>query len=89
MFIYAYARGIRFGWLTDTEEYTKAVMKGWEGLAKRSIDRHGNIYGVCRGSGYSFSPLYYKDDLSWNLNDTHGIGIVMLAGVEVLELVGM
>ncbi len=86
MFVYAYARGIRFGWLTDTEPYTRAVMKGWEGLAKHSIDRNGNIYGVCRGSGYSFSPLYYKDDLTWNLNDTHGIGIVMLAGVEVLQL---
>jgi hypothetical protein len=22
----------------------------------------------------------------WNLNDTHGIGIVLLAGVEVLRL---
>ncbi|MEX1031090.1 MAG: glycoside hydrolase family 88 protein [Paenibacillaceae bacterium] len=89
MFIYAFARGIRFGWITDSEPYTQAVLKGWEGLAKHSIDSSGNIYGVCRGSGYSFSPLYYKDDLTWNLNDTHGIGIIMLAGVEVFQLVSM
>jgi hypothetical protein len=24
--------------------------------------------------------------LSWLLNDTHGIGIVLLAGIEVLQL---
>jgi len=82
MFVYAYAHGIRCGWLADREPYIAAVEKGWQGLARLAIDKHGNIYGVCRGSGYAFSPLYYKDDLSWNLNDTHGIGIVMLAGIE-------
>ncbi|GGF95276.1 glycoside hydrolase family 88/105 protein [Paenibacillus abyssi] len=86
MFLYAYARGLRYGWLKDQDPYIQAVLKGWEGLAKVSIDRSGNIYGVCRGSGYAFSPLYYKDELTWNLNDTHGIGIVMLAGIEVLKL---
>ena len=82
MFVYAYARGIRCGWLDEREPYIAAVEKGWRGLSRLAIDKHGNIYGVCRGSGYAFSPLYYKDDLSWNLNDTHGIGIVMLAGIE-------
>ena len=43
------------------------------------------FYGVCRGSGFSFSRAYYRS-LSWNFNDTHGIGIVMLAGVEYLRL---
>jgi unsaturated rhamnogalacturonyl hydrolase len=90
MFVYAYARGIRFGWLpaeqSVQELYIQSVLKGWEGLTGTAVDRHGNIYGVCRGSGYSFSPLYYKEDLSWNLNDTHGIGIVLLAGVEAMQL---
>jgi hypothetical protein len=44
------------------------------------------VYGVCRGSGYSYSALYYKERLSWLLNDTHGIGIVLLAGIETLRL---
>lgn len=82
MFIYAFARGVRYGWLTNPEPYVEAVERGWEGLARYAIDGEGNIYGVCRGSGYAFSALYYKDDLPWNLNDTHGIGIVMLAGIE-------
>lgn len=86
MFMYAFAKGIRNGWLPQPEAYVQAVMKGWEGLTKMSIDKFGHVYGVCRGSGYSFSGRYYRDELPWLLNDTHGIGIVMLAGVEVMHL---
>lgn len=86
MFLYAFARGIRYGWIADTEKYIAAIHKGWGGMARISIDKFGNVYGVCRGSGYSYSVGYYKDDLSWLLNDTHGIGIVLLAGIEVLQL---
>ena len=86
MFTYAFARGVRFGWLAKTEEYVEAVFKAWGALMKTSVDREGNIYGVCRGSEFSFDPEYYKKELSWNLNDTHGIGIVLLAGVETIAL---
>ncbi|WP_028551825.1 glycoside hydrolase family 88/105 protein [Paenibacillus sp. UNC451MF] len=86
MFMYAFARAVRFGWIVNTEPYIQAVFKGWDGLAATCIDKSGNIYGVCRGSGYSFSSLYYKDQLSWLLNDTHGIGIVLLAGIETIRL---
>jgi unsaturated rhamnogalacturonyl hydrolase len=55
-------------------------------LTKISVDRFGNVHGVCRGSNYSFSPDYYKHELLWRTNDTHGIGIVLLAGGEVLKL---
>ena len=86
MFIYAFARGVRNGWIKRSEEYMNAVFKGWEGLTKKAIDQKGNVYGVCQGSGYSFTPDYYKHDLSWILNDTHGIGIVLLAGIETIKL---
>lgn len=86
MFAYAFARGVRFGWLKNTEAYARSVFKAWEGISRKSIDKAGNIYGVCRGSGSSFSAGYYKNDLSWLLNDPHGIGIVMLAGIETQKL---
>ncbi|MDU0205440.1 glycoside hydrolase family 88/105 protein [Paenibacillus sp. MAH-36] len=86
MFIYAFARGVRFGWLEEAAPYVEAVLRGWEGLTRYAIDKNGNVYGVCRGSGYSFNKLYYKDQLSWQLNDTHGIGIVLLAGIETIKL---
>lgn len=86
MFIYAFSRGVRFGWLKNPADYVKAVFKGWEALTKTSVDRDGNVYGVCRGSEFSFIPDYYKYELGWNLNDTHGTGIVMLGGIEVQRL---
>jgi hypothetical protein len=55
-------------------------------MTRLSIDYKGNVYGVCRGSGYSFTALYYRDDLGWILNDTHGIGIVLLAGIEAYKM---
>ena len=86
MFIYAFSRGVQHDWLEDHETYANAIFKAWEALNRISIDRDGNVYGVCRGSEFSFTPDYYKYDLSWNLNDTHGTGIVLLAGVEVNKL---
>lgn len=87
MFIYAFSRGIRFGWLTENKDkYINAVFKAWKALTKIAIDKYGNIYGVCKGSAYSYTPDYYKYELGWNLNDTHGVGIVMLAGIETLAL---
>ncbi|WP_284638973.1 glycoside hydrolase family 88/105 protein [Paenibacillus silviterrae] len=86
MFIYAFARGVRFGWLQESDGYIESVLRGWEGLVRHCIDKHGNVYGVCRGSGYSFNKYYYKDQLTWQLNDTHGIGIVLLAGIETIKL---
>lgn len=86
MFIYAYARGVRLGWVNEPDMFMSAAQRGWEGLSRYCIDKGGNVYGVCRGSGYSFNKLYYKEELDWQLNDTHGIGIVLLAGVELLRL---
>ncbi len=86
MFVYAFARGVRYGWLENSDAYAQAAIKAWKALSRISVDSQGNIYGVCRGSGFSFSADYYKNELSWNLNDTHGIGIVMLAGIEALKL---
>lgn len=86
MFAYAFARGVQYGWLEKPGAYVRAVFKAWEALNRISIDRMGNVHGVCRGSEFSFTSEYYKKELLWNLNDTHGIGIVLLAGVEVLRL---
>jgi unsaturated rhamnogalacturonyl hydrolase len=83
MFAYAFARGVRFGWLADKEKYAAAAFLAWDGLTRYALDRHGNVHGVCSGSRYSFSPDYYKYDLLTVTNDNHGIGIMLLAGTEV------
>lgn len=86
MFAYAFARGVRFGWLEDKTRYAAAANKAWQGLTGKAIDRQGNVHGVCSGSRYSFSPDYYMYDLRTVVNDNHGIGIMMLAGVEIGKL---
>jgi len=86
MFAYAFARGVQFGWLPDPKPYIRSVLRAWEAINRLSIDRGGNVHGVCRGSEFSFTPEYYKKELLPNLNDTHGIGIVLLAGVETLRM---
>ncbi|MBE5041100.1 glycoside hydrolase family 88/105 protein [Ructibacterium gallinarum] len=84
MIICAFSRGIRLG-ILDAQKYAKAVFRAWEGLTLYAIDTYGNVHGVCRGSFYSFDPEYYRD-LNPITNDPHGVGIVLLSGVEVLRL---
>lgn len=98
MFVYGIARGIRFGWLDQQAHchapspvhyqayYGAIVQRGWEGLTKQAIDRQGHVFGVCSGSRYSFAPDYYMYNLRTVVNDNHGIGIMMLAGVEIEQL---
>lgn len=88
MFIYGLCRGLRFGWLSKEQQKAAydAAEKGWNGITSRAVDQYGNVYGICRGSSYSFTPEYYKEELLWIVNDPHGIGIVLLAGIEILLL---
>jgi rhamnogalacturonyl hydrolase YesR len=85
MFVYAFCRGLRMNWIDKalTASVSKAAKLGWDGLCHKSIDDQGNIFGICGGSCYSFSPDYYKHDLGWIVNDPHGTGIVLLAGTEM------
>lgn len=87
MFICALSRGIRNHYISDGlyDEAIVTVKKAWDGLITNCVDKDGNLYGVCRGSGHSFSRDYYHG-LGWLLNDPHGTGIVALAGVEYEKL---
>ncbi len=88
MFIYSFCRAVRFGWVDEKlgTRLFAAACKGWDGLQSHAIDRFGNVYGICKGSLYSYDADYYKNVLGWSKNDTHGIGIVLLAGIELSEL---
>lgn len=84
MFTYGFARGFLRGRLD--ERFKEAAIKGWKGICTNAVDEDGNVYGVCCGSAYSFRADYYKYELPWLINDTHGTGIVLLAGVETAKL---
>lgn len=83
MFITALARGVKNGWLND--KYKDDVLDAWNSLTTCCVDLNGNIYGICMGSGCSMDEKYYLD-LGTISNDDHGVGIVLGAGVAVMEL---
>ncbi|MDF2652055.1 MAG: glycosyl hydrolase, partial [Paenibacillus sp.] len=83
MFIVSIVRGIRHGWLDSG--FLACVRRGWNGLLESCIDREGNVYGVCLGSGCSMDASYYYDIPTY-INDDHGTGIVLLAASEMCEL---
>ncbi|MBQ7876455.1 MAG: glycoside hydrolase family 88 protein [Clostridia bacterium] len=82
MFACSFMRGFRWGLLDD--KYRASAIRAVESIAKNCVDDMGNVYGVCRGSEFSFSNDYYKYDLLPRDNDTHGIGIVLLSIYEVM-----
>lgn len=85
MFITALARGIRLGWIDA--KCKQDVLEAWEALTEKCVDDQGNVYGVCMGSGCSKEEAYYMQ-LGTIVNDDHGMGIVLGAGVEVMNLLG-
>ncbi len=82
MFASSFMRGFRLNLLG--EEYRESAIKAVEDILENCVDSFGNVYGVCRGSEFSFSSDYYKYDLLPRDNDPHGIGIVLLSIYEVM-----
>ena len=83
MFLLSMLRGIKNGWL-DADKYQEATNKAWNALLKNSIDKDGNVYGVCMGSGCSMDPTYYGS-IPTHINDDHGTGILLMAAAEMIE----
>lgn len=85
MFIIGLSRGIRKGWID--KKYENDVKEAWSALLENCIDEDGNLYGVCMGSGCNMEEKYYLE-LNTIVNDDHGVGIVLEACVEVMNMLG-
>lgn len=83
MFLLAFTRGVANGWLDGS--YLPCMKKAWKGLLSHSIDKEGNIYGVCMGSGCAMEAEYYFS-IPTIVNDDHGTGIVLAAAAEFRQL---
>ena len=82
MFTYSVARAVNKGFVPA--RYATIARRGWEGVMTR-IGSDGQIEGVCTGTGVADDLLFYYSRPA-PLNDMHGIGVVLLAGIEVLHL---
>lgn len=82
MFTYAVAKGVNEGWIEP--RYKSIAIEGWKGIAS-IINSDGQVENICVGTGTSTSLVfYYKRPVK--LNDIHGLGAVLLAGIEVIKL---
>lgn len=82
MFTYAVALGINKGWIDVI--YTDLALSGWNGV-KSMISENGDVNNTCRGTGTNTSLKYYYDRPT-RVNDIHGLGPVIMAGVEIMRL---
>jgi unsaturated rhamnogalacturonyl hydrolase len=82
MFTYAIARSVNRGYIE--RRYASIAQRGWEGVMAK-IRPDGQVEGVCTGTSVSDDLVYYYRRPA-PLNDVHGIGAVLLAGTEILQM---
>ncbi|MFH1195042.1 MAG: glycoside hydrolase family 88 protein [bacterium] len=82
MFTYAIARAVNKGYIEP--RYASIAIQGWEGVMTKILP-DGKVEGICAGTGTSDNLIhYYKRPTP--LNDIHGLGAILLAGMEILHL---
>lgn len=82
MFAYAIARSVNQGYIE--KRYSSIALRGWEGVMTKILP-DGEVEGVCAGTGVGDDLVFYYQRPT-PINDPHGTGAVILAGVEVLRL---
>jgi unsaturated rhamnogalacturonyl hydrolase len=82
MFTYALARSINKRYIEP--RYASIAKRGWQGVMSK-IHADGQIEGVCAGTVVSddLDDYYHRPT---PLNDVHGVGAVLLAGAEIVQL---
>lgn len=83
MFIYSIARAVNQKWID--ERYGSIAIRGWEGLKENKIRLDGQVKDICVGTGIEDNLVFYYDRPA-RLNEKHGLGAVIDAGIEVIKL---
>jgi len=82
MFTYSIAKAVNNGWIP--ENYGLIALDGWAGL-KSKIQEDGQVQDICVGTGMQDNLRFYYERPT-QLNDIHGLGAVLLAGIEILKM---
>lgn len=82
MFVYSVAKAINKGWISST--YAGIATAGWSGL-RTNITEDGQVEAICVGTGIEDNNKFYYERPT-KVNDIHGLGAVILAGVEMIKL---
>lgn len=81
MFTYAVAKAVNEGWINKS--YLTIAKDGWQGLTTK-ITADGQIQDVCIGTNIAENIRFYYDRPK-QLNDTHALGALLLAGAELIR----
>ena len=82
MFAYAFAEGIRYGWL-DADTFGPAMRKAYLALVAR-MDEWGNVSSVCAGTAAKNDREYYLNRARIN-GDPHGQAAILWLCRTMLE----
>lgn len=85
IYIYALARAINNGWI-DAKRYGPSTVLAWNAVSKQ-INESGQVMGTCVGTGMAFDPAFYYYR-PVNVFAAHGYGPVLLAGGEMMKMLG-
>ncbi len=83
MFVYSIARAVNQGWID--RRYASIALRGWEGLKTHKITVEGQLKDVCVGTGIQDDMAFYYHRPA-RLNEKHGLGAVLEAGIEIIRL---
>ncbi|TDH29093.1 glycosyl hydrolase [Segetibacter sp. 3557_3] len=83
MFVYGIAHAVNEGWIDA--RYASIATIGWEGLKKHKINELGQLKDICVGTGIQENLVFYYNR-PVGLNEKHGTGPLLDAGVEILKL---
>ena len=82
MFTYAIAKAVNEGWID--RRYATIATRGWNALKTKEITPEGYLKDVCVGTGISSDLVFYYTR-PVRTNDTHGLGPLLDAGIEVMK----
>lgn len=83
MYVYAFARAIRYGWLSHTT-FRPVIERGWAGLVSK-VNSIGQVDGICIGTGLGWDDTWYLNRPT-NVTAQSGYGSILLAGSEIIYL---
>lgn len=83
MFVYTIARAVNEGWID--KRYASVALTGWEGLKRNKITNDGQLKDICIGTEIRNDLQYYYQRPA-GLNEKHGLGALLDAGVEIMKL---
>jgi len=82
MFTYGVAKAINEGWIPEI--YSSIAINGWASIVE-NIEPDGQITNISEGFNIRQDLSYYYNRPK-PLNDPHGLGAVLLAGIEIYKM---